>query len=47
MLLLSAELGGPARALAEKFGVWITAYESEELLAALGLEQSMLSGISR
>ncbi len=47
MLLLSAELGGPARALAEEFGIWITAYKSEELLAALGLEQSMLSGISR
>ncbi len=47
MLILSAELGGPARSLAEKFGVWITAYESLTLMDALGMDQSMLSGVAR
>lgn len=47
ILMLSSELGGPARSLAEKFGVWITAYESQALMDALGLDQSMLSGVAR
>lgn len=47
MLMLSAELGGPARSLAEKFGVWVSAYESQSLMDALGMDQSMLSGVAR
>ncbi|MCF8473121.1 MAG: class I SAM-dependent methyltransferase [Emcibacter sp.] len=39
-LIIGAGLGGPARVLAEEFGVWITAYELSEELATQGMKIS-------
>jgi hypothetical protein len=47
MLDLSAGLGGPARALAEHFGVWVTGYEQSQTLVDAGNELSTKAGMSR
>ncbi|WCL54759.1 methyltransferase domain-containing protein [Gimibacter soli] len=47
MLFLSAGLGGPARVLADKFGVWVTGYEEDEHLAAKAKELSKMAGMER
>jgi SAM-dependent methyltransferase len=42
-----AGLGGGARAVSEKFGVWITGYEPDPDLAAAGQEISMRKGMKK
>jgi len=47
MLDIGAGLGGPARAIAETYGIWITAYEAEQELAKFGMELSTQHGMAR
>ena len=47
MLQLGAGLGGPARVLADRFGVWITGYEESALLVERGNEMSKMQGMER
>jgi cyclopropane fatty-acyl-phospholipid synthase-like methyltransferase len=47
MLQIGAELGGPARVLADKFGVWMTGYEDSEVLVEKGQELSKMSGLEK
>ncbi|RMF08164.1 MAG: methyltransferase domain-containing protein [Alphaproteobacteria bacterium] len=46
-LVLGAGLGGPARVLAQEFGVWITGVEASEKLAAAGMELSIMHGMAK
>jgi hypothetical protein len=45
MMHLGAGLGGPARTLAEHFGVWMTGYELSASLVASGNELSTMAGM--
>jgi 2-polyprenyl-3-methyl-5-hydroxy-6-metoxy-1,4-benzoquinol methylase len=47
MMDLAAGLGGPARALAEHFGVWVTGYEMSETLVNAGNDLSTRAGMSK
>lgn len=47
MMHLGAGLGGPARALAEAFGVWVTGYETSPSLVAAGSELSAMAGMAK
>jgi SAM-dependent methyltransferase len=47
MLDLGAGLGGPARTMAEKYGVWVTGMEREPELAEAGMELSTKAGMTR
>ena len=47
MLVLGAELGGPARTLASHFGVWISGYEGEKELAEAGMAISERKGMAK
>lgn len=47
MMHLGAGLGGPARALAEAFGVWVTGYETSASLVAAGSELSAMAGMAK
>lgn len=47
MLVIGAELGGPARTLAQNFGVWISAYEGDEDLAKAGMDISERKGMAK
>lgn len=47
MMHLGAGLGGPARTLAEHFGVWVTGYETSESLVAAGSELSAIAGLAK
>ncbi len=47
MLDLGAGLGGPARAFAREFGVWVTGMELDRELAATGMELSVAAGMAR
>lgn len=47
MMHLGAGLGGPARALAEAFGVWVTGYETSTSLVAAGSELSAMAGMAK
>jgi SAM-dependent methyltransferase len=44
---LGAGLGGPARVLAEHFGVWVTGFETSNYLVTKGNEMSFMSGMAR
>jgi SAM-dependent methyltransferase len=44
---LGAGLGGPARVLAEHFGVWVTGFETSNYLVNAGNEMSYMSGMAR
>ncbi|VAV90981.1 hypothetical protein MNBD_ALPHA02-664 [hydrothermal vent metagenome] len=45
-IVVGAGLGGPARVLAEEFGVWITGYELSETLAERGMKMSTDMGLA-
>ncbi len=47
MMQLGAGLGGPARTLADRFGVWVTGYEESEQLVNAGNELSKIAGMSK
>lgn len=47
MLQLGAGIGGPARVLADRFGVWITGYEASETLVEKGNKLSKMSGMEK
>lgn len=47
MLDLGAGLGGPARTIAKKYGVWITGLEPSPELAGIGMGQSVKAGMAR
>jgi len=47
MLQIGASIGGPARVLADKFGVWITGYEQSETLVNAGNELSIKMGMEK
>ena len=47
MMHLGAGLGGPARTLAEHFGVWVTGYETSASLVAAGSELSAIAGMAK
>ncbi len=44
---LGAGLGGPARVLAEHFGVWVTGFETSNYLVTAGNKMSFMSGMAR
>lgn len=46
-LVVGAGLGGPARVLAQEFGVWITGVEESEPLANAGMELSVMGGMAK
>lgn len=46
-LHLGAGLGGPARAISEAYGVWVTGLEASEALAAVGMEEATMAGMAR
>lgn len=45
-IVIGAGLGGPARVLAEEFGVWITGYELSKDLAEQGMQMSTDAGLA-
>lgn len=45
-IVIGAGLGGPARVLAEGFGVWITGYELSKDLAKQGMQMSTDAGLA-
>ena len=47
MLDLGAGLGGPARAFAREFGVWVAGMELDRELATAGMELSVAAGMAR
>ncbi len=47
MLQIGAGLGGPARVLADRFGVWITGYEASNTLVEKGNKLSKMSGFEK
>lgn len=47
MLQLGAGIGGPARVLAERFGVWITGYEDSPNLVRTGMAMSKKLGMEK
>lgn len=47
MIQLGASLGGPARVLSEKFGVWINGYEESKTLVERGNELSKMAGMEK
>lgn len=47
LLEIGAGLGGPARALAEQFGTWVTGYEASAELAARAEDLSVRAGLAR
>lgn len=47
MLQIGAGLGGPARVLADRFGVWITGYESSQMLVEKGNKLSKMGGLEK
>tara|TARA_R110000737_G_scaffold58414_3_gene84562 strand:- start:694 stop:1725 length:1032 start_codon:yes stop_codon:yes gene_type:complete len=46
-LEIGAKLGGVARILADRLGVWVTAYEQDGELALLGMERSVQAGVQK
>lgn len=46
-LEIGARLGGVARLLADRLGVWVTALEPDGELALLGMERSVLAGAQK
>jgi len=47
MLQIGAGLGGPARVLVERFGVWITGFETSGMLVEKGNKLSKMAGLER
>lgn len=47
MIQLGADIGGPARTLCDRFGVWINGFEKDEALVAAGNELSKMQGLSK
>ena len=47
MLQLGAGIGGPARVLVERFGVWITGYEDSKRMVEIGTEMSVKAGMEK
>ncbi len=47
MLDLGAGLGGPARAITEAYGIWVTGFEAEAEIAKIGNELSAIAGLSK
>lgn len=47
MLQIGAGLGGPARVLADKFGVWMSGYESSKTLVDKGNKLSKINGLEK
>ena len=47
MLQIGAGIGGPARVLADKFGVWITGYEASQSLVEKGNTMSKMAGMEK
>ncbi len=47
ILDLSGGLGGPARLLSERFGLWINAFDTSAELAEIGMEQSKMAGMTK
>jgi|GEM_PF-1095362 len=47
LLLLGAGLGGVGRAMVDETGVWVTGVEADEELAALGKEQTRMTGMQK
>lgn len=47
LLDVGARLGGPARTLAEKFGVWVTGFEDSERLVDLANDKSHMAGMMK
>jgi len=47
MVDIGAGLGGPARAIAQTYGIWITGYEHDPELAAAGNELSVMAGLTK
>ncbi|MEQ9346387.1 MAG: phosphoethanolamine methyltransferase [Thalassospira sp.] len=46
-LEIGAKLGGVARILADRLGVWVTAFEQDGELALLGMERSVQTGVQK
>ena len=44
---IGAGLGGTSRALAEHFGIWVTAFEKDRMFAESGMELSSQSGMAK
>lgn len=47
IVVIGAGLGGPARTLVEKYGVWVDGYESSEALAQEGMKMSVSLGLEK
>ena len=47
ILNLNAGLGGPARAMVDEHGVWVTAMEANPELAEKGNEMSLMAGVAK
>jgi len=47
LLEIGAGLGGSARAIADKFDLWVTAFEAEPLLVEKGIEQATKVGMEK
>lgn len=47
IVVIGAGLGGPARTLVKKYGVWIDGYESSEALAQEGMKMSVSLGLEK
>ncbi|MBL4788013.1 MAG: class I SAM-dependent methyltransferase [Kordiimonadaceae bacterium] len=47
MLQIGAGLGGPARVLVDRFGVWITGYEQSQALVDKGRKLSKMAGLEK
>jgi cyclopropane fatty-acyl-phospholipid synthase-like methyltransferase len=47
LLEIGANLGGPARTLADKYGTWVTGYETSERLVKLANEKSLMAGLAK
>ncbi|MEX0297669.1 MAG: hypothetical protein AB3N28_01265 [Kordiimonas sp.] len=47
MLQIGAGLGGPARVLVDRFGVWMTGYEESPMLVEKGRKLSKMAGLDK
>ena len=47
MVQLGAGLGGPARTLVDRFGVWVTGYDASEQLVKAGNKLSKIAGMEK
>ena len=47
LLEIGANLGGPARTLADKYGSWVTGYETSTRLVELANEKSHMAGLGK